>query len=126
MLFRSMLTKEQVSAARARVDDWHVEVVRRLRGVRRGLKSGPAPAPNPRTEEVRAGVAKAELDAELVELDELDDWVNGLPAGSAAAASSELALAAMEVAVRSYSAEKPDDDAHGALTTIAAAAGAAS
>jgi uncharacterized protein (TIGR02444 family) len=119
------LTAEQVSAARAVIDEWHVEVVRRLRGVRRGLKSGPAPAPSARTEEIRAAVAKAELDAELVELDQLDQWAAGLPADQGSP-SAELALAAMEVVVHSYSADAIDDDARGALAAIASAAGASS
>ena len=73
---RQTISAEQVGAARTLVDEWHAEVVRPLRGVRRLLKSGPAPAPNERTEEVRNKVAKAELDAELVELDLLDGWAS--------------------------------------------------
>jgi hypothetical protein len=90
--------------------------------VRRLLKSGPAPAPNPQTEEVRKQVAKAELDAELIELDLLDRWVAELAATRDARPSTELATAAMEVALRSYSNGPLEDDARRGLATIAAAA----
>jgi hypothetical protein len=69
----------------------------------------------------RSKVATAELDAELVELDVLDTWVAGFTP-SANGLSPELATAAMEVAVRSYSSEALDDDGHDALATVAAAA----
>jgi uncharacterized protein (TIGR02444 family) len=40
---RQTLTTPDVDAARRRVDAWHREVVRPLRGVRQRLKTGPAP-----------------------------------------------------------------------------------
>jgi len=119
---RQTISAEQVGAARTLVDEWHAEVVRPLRGVRRLLKSGPAPAPNERTEEVRNKVAKAELDAELVELDLLDGWASEQQAMLNVPASSELVMCAMEAALRSYSQDPLHDDARQALTMIAAAA----
>jgi uncharacterized protein (TIGR02444 family) len=120
-VLRQMPTAEQLRSARALVDGWHGEVVRPLRGVRRLLKAGPEPAPSAETDAVRSQVAKAELDAELIELDVLDGWAAGL-APSAIGPSSELAVAAMEVAVRSYSPEPLGDDEHHALAVIASAA----
>ncbi len=116
-----MPTAEQLRSARALVDGWHGEVVRPLRGVRRLLKAGPAPAPSAETDAVRSQVAKAELDAELIELDILDGWAAPLRP-SAIEPTSELAAAAMEVAVRSYSPEPLGDDERHALAIIAAAA----
>jgi uncharacterized protein (TIGR02444 family) len=120
-VLRQMPTAEQLRSARALVDGWHGEVVRPLRGVRRMLKAGPAPAPSAETDAVRSQVAKAELDAELIELDVLDGWAAGL-APSAGQPSAELTTAAMEVAVRSYSPEPLGDDERHALAIIAAAA----
>jgi len=119
---RQTISAEQVDAARTLVDEWHAKVVRPLRGVRRLLKSGPAPAPDERTEEVRTKVAKAELDAELVELDLLDGGAREQRAMPTVPASTGLVMRAMEVALRSYSQDPLDDDARQALTTIAEAA----
>jgi uncharacterized protein (TIGR02444 family) len=116
-----MPTAEQLRSARDLVDGWHEDVVRPLRGVRRLLKVGPAPAPNAETDAVRSQVAKAELDAELIELDILDGWAAPLTP-SAIEPMSELSAAAMEVAVRSYSPEPLGDDERHALAIIAAAA----
>jgi hypothetical protein len=90
--------------------------------VRRLLKTGPGPAPNSQTDDVRAEVAKAELDAELVELDILDRWAADLDDAPAARPATELAMAAMEVAVLSYSTAELGDDDRRALALIAAAA----
>ena len=94
------LTPDSVEAVRAVTDPWQREVVRPLRAVRRRLKSGPAPAPDPRTDEVRNGVKKAELDAELIELDELGRWVDGLATPAAPGDATGRARAAMDVVVR--------------------------
>lgn len=53
---------------RAAAAPWHHEVVRGLRAVRKRLKSGPAPAPSPATEALRARVQAAEIEAERIEL----------------------------------------------------------
>lgn len=119
---RHGLTMEELATARTLVDQWHIEVVRALRDVRRLLKSGPAPAPSPQTEDVRKQVAKAELEAELIELDMLDGWAAELQGVPDARRPAELAAAAMEVALRSYSDDSPDDDARRHLATIATAA----
>lgn len=69
---RRRLDDAELDGAHAAIGEWHDEVVRPLRSVRRRLKSGPSPAPNPATAELRRRIQKAEIDAELVELDELD------------------------------------------------------
>jgi uncharacterized protein (TIGR02444 family) len=62
------LTPAEMAEAAATVQDWHAEIVRPLRSVRRRLKSGPAPAPNGTTESLRARLKSVELEAERVEL----------------------------------------------------------
>jgi len=119
---RKTVTAEQLAAARALVDSWRDEVVRPLRGVRRRLKTGPTPAPNPQTDEMRGKVAKAEIAAELIELDVLGGWVEGLDGPPGSQPSAELVTAGMEVAVRAYSTEPLNDEDRRALTLISAAA----
>ncbi len=117
-VLRRPVTAQDVGAARALVEDWHRDVVRPLRGVRRLLKSGPTPAPNAQIESVRQQVAKAELDAELVELDVLGGWTDDLGDAPEVTAPDELARAAMEVAIQSYSPLPIDDDERYALALI--------
>lgn len=119
---RRSATPDGLAAARTHVDAWHRDVVRPLRAVRRLLKTGPPPAPTPQTDEVRKQVAKAELDAEFVELDLLGDWAAGLDDAPGTGSPSELARTAMEIAVQSYSTASLDDDDQSALTVIADAA----
>jgi uncharacterized protein (TIGR02444 family) len=116
------LVAEDVSAARAVVDAWHDEVVRPLRAVRRRLKSGPAPAPDARTASLRRHVAGSELDAELVELDELGRWADELDAPTSTGSVIEHATKAMELVVQSYDGDTVDGEVAGALEVIAAAA----
>lgn len=108
--------------ARAVVDAWRNEIVRPLRAVRRRFKSGPAPAPDTRTAALRRHVAKAELDAEMVELDELGKWADEFEAPTVAGSAIERATAAMEAVVQSYLAAPLDTEAAGALEAIATAA----
>jgi len=116
------LTAADVAAARAIIDAWHDEVVRPLRAVRRRLKSGPAPAPDARTASLRRHVAGSELDAELVELDELGRWADELDAPFGAGSSVEHATTAMELVVQSYDGNLVDGEVVGALQVIATAA----
>jgi uncharacterized protein (TIGR02444 family) len=116
------LAAEDVAAARAVVDAWHDEVVRPLRAVRRRLKSGPAPAPDARTASLRRHVAGSELDAELVELDELGRWAGELEAPNGADSAVEHATTAMELVVQSYDGGLVDGEVAAALEAIATAA----
>ena len=116
------LAVADVDAARAVVDAWHVEVVRPLRAVRRRLKTGPAPAPDARTAALRRHVAGSELDAELMELDELGRWADELDAPMGAGSTVERATTAMELVVRSYDGGPITGDVAAALEAIATAA----
>ena len=119
---RQTLTTSCLDAARSRVDAWHREVVRPLRAVRQRLKTGPAPAPNEITTRLRGKLQQLEIDAELIELDQLAalillggaDPVPGSPTG--------CARAAIEAVVRTYSTSESDDSDQRAIETIAAAA----
>ena len=75
---------------------WQRDVVETLRGVRRRLETGPAPAPSPQTEALREAVKASELAAEKVEQDTLqrlrDAWgLQGSPADPVTAAAANIA-----------------------------------
>jgi uncharacterized protein (TIGR02444 family) len=67
----TLSSAELVEAADA-VRDWHAEIVRPLRSVRRRLKSGPPPAPDAATEALRTRLKAIEIDAERIELAALE------------------------------------------------------
>jgi uncharacterized protein (TIGR02444 family) len=119
---RQTLTTSCLDAARTRVDAWHREVVQPLRVVRQRLKTGPAPAPNEVTTRLRGKLQQIEIDAELIELDQLAALI---PLGSAdpvPGSPTECATAAIEAVVRTYSTGARDDSDQRAIETIAAAA----
>lgn len=119
---RQALTDSTVHAARGRVDAWHREVVRPLRAVRQRLKTGPAPAPDAITGQLRSGVQRIEIEAELIELDELDALIPELDLMPASGSAAECASAAIETAVRVYALGPLDDRDFRAIDTIAGAA----
>ena len=121
---RQTLTTTCLDAARSRVDAWHREVVQPLRAVRQRLKTGPAPAPNELTTRLRAKLQQVEIDAELIELDQLATLIPLGDADPGAGSPTECATAAIEAVVRTYSTSAPDDSDQRAIQTIAAAAGA--
>jgi uncharacterized protein (TIGR02444 family) len=116
------LTPAALDSARALTDDWRRDVVYPLRLVRRGLKSGPPPAPSTQTAELRSQVAKAELAAEMIELDVLGEFADDLRTASAPGGPAERAAAAMDVVMRGYQAGSLGDDALRAVELVAAAA----
>jgi uncharacterized protein (TIGR02444 family) len=123
---RQTLTASGVEAARARVDAWHREVVRPLRAVRQHLKTEPAPAPAPApndiTARLRSQVQKIEIEAELIELDELGALIPVLEPKPASGSATECAAAAIETVITAYSHTGLDDRDHQAIDTIAHAA----
>ncbi len=116
---RQTLTAAGVDAARNRVDAWHREVVRPLRAVRQRLKTGPTPAPNDITARLRRRVQRIEIDAELIELDELDALIPELEPIPASGSAAECAVSAIETAVRAYTLEPLDDHDRRAIDAIA-------
>lgn len=119
---RQMLTESAVAAARARVDAWHREVVRPLRAVRQRLKAGPAPAPDDVTARLRSQVQKIEIEAELIELDQLDALIAELEFPPAPWSAAECAAAAIETVVAGYTDTTVGDRDRQAIRTIAEAA----
>jgi uncharacterized protein (TIGR02444 family) len=120
----SILTPSHLVEARARVDEWHTEVVRPLRAVRQRLKSGPAPAPDERTAVLRSAIQKLEIDAELIELAELGLLSGTLAADPAPGDASARAAAAISVVVKASTGRHPDADERDAIARIADAAAA--
>ena len=115
-----VLTPAALEVAEVRVGAWHREVVCSLRRVRQRLKSGPAPAPNPATTRFRERVKELEIQAEMIELDELERLT--LPLDTASGDAVDRAYAALEVVVQATGDRQPTDDERDALTTIAIAA----
>lgn len=72
---RQSLTRADLDEVRRRVSPWQQEVVRPLRAVRQRLKTGPTPAPNEDTGELRRRLAQLEIDAEMIELELLGSLV---------------------------------------------------
>lgn len=119
---REILTPSNLEAARALVETWHREVIRPLRAVRKRLKTGPSPAPNDSTARLRRKVQQVEIEAELIELNELGGvipcWEPLLTSGGAA----EAAAAAIETVIPARKHNPIDDQDRQAIQVIAGAA----
>ena len=59
---------------------WQSDIVQSLRRIRTRLKTGPSPAPNAVTEDLRNKVKAAELAAEKIQLEMMQAWVTQLAA----------------------------------------------
>lgn len=119
---RQALTASDVDAARGRVEAWHREIVRPLRAVRQRLKTGPAFAPNDATARLRSQVQRIEIEAELIELEELDALIPESEPMPSSRTARECAAAAMETAITAYGVVPLDDRDFRAIDTIAGAA----
>jgi uncharacterized protein (TIGR02444 family) len=88
------LVKDDLERAAASIRAWHAEVVIPLRSLRRLLKTGPRPAPGPATEALREKIKAAELQAEMIALDQLSALSDcGSLAGVMDAAEDNIRLA---------------------------------
>jgi uncharacterized protein (TIGR02444 family) len=113
-----VLTEADVAAAGARVGGWHGDVVVALRTVRRRLKGYPAPASGvAAAAELRGKLQGLEIEAELIELGELNELAVEQCRLTAAGDPADRAAAAM-VAVTG----PVDEDLRDAVARIAAAA----
>jgi uncharacterized protein (TIGR02444 family) len=120
-----VLTEAHLNSARGVVDEWHHEVVRPLRSVRRRLKTGPSPAPSPATMELRRELQRLEIEAEVVELGELDAVAAEHVGPHAADGAAARATAAITVVALSVSGRAPtelDAEILEAVAVIATAA----
>jgi hypothetical protein len=66
------MTHAEMAETAASVRNWHAEIVRPLRGVRRRLKSGPLPTPDGASEAFRSRIKSIEIEAERIELAALE------------------------------------------------------
>jgi uncharacterized protein (TIGR02444 family) len=105
-----------------RTRPWQSEVVGPLRAVRLRLKDGPPPAPNPATARLRDSIKTLELEAEMIELDELADSVASLAGVSAPGPAEERARVAMSVVVHASTGLETHPDERAAIAVIASAA----
>ncbi|MGB0969334.1 MAG: TIGR02444 family protein [Mycobacterium sp.] len=114
------LDRAELDRASRQVADWHAEVIRPLRGVRRRLKSGPPPAPNATTTALREQLKGLELQAETIELDELSHLIpdHGISDDDPVARIT----AALLTAVRRTSSRELSSDEDDAVAAIAKAA----
>jgi uncharacterized protein (TIGR02444 family) len=119
---RQSMTPAGLEVAKRGVEDWHREVVRSLRAVRRRLKTGPTPAPNDETTRLRRKVQQAEIDAEMIELGQLGAVLPQLNLPAAGGSGVDCATAAIETVVRAYSAATLQPDDRQAIRTVASAA----
>lgn len=88
----------QLDAAFAAAADWHREIVRALRAVRRRLKSPVGPVDPGLAQALRARVQKIEIDAEHIEQLALADAAGARPADPARAAELRAGDAARHCA----------------------------
>lgn len=105
---------EDLADAQRRVGAWQRDVVRPLRAVRSGLKLGPPPAPDGATEDLRQRIKALELDAEMIELQELAALADQRRFSPSPGDGADLASAAMRVVT--------SDDGLDAIAVIATAA----
>ncbi|MGH3638157.1 MAG: TIGR02444 family protein [Mycobacterium sp.] len=119
---RSTFTDDEMAAAVARTGHWQRDVVGPLRAVRTRLRDGPPPAPSAATVALRERIKAIELDAEMIELDELADVAHHLEAKAALGDAAERASAAMHVVLRHSAFREPTDEECNAIAVIASAA----
>ena len=119
---RQALTNADVDLAKRRVYAWHQEVVRPLRAVRQRLKSGPLPAPNDATGSLRRKLAQLEIEAEVIELDQLGELIPEVRSPHCTGSAVECAAAAIETVIRTHTGAALNDQDREAIDTIAAEA----
>jgi uncharacterized protein (TIGR02444 family) len=111
------LSPGEIADAAASVEDWHRDVVRPLRGVRRRLKSGPPPAPDEATAALRTRIKSIEIEAERIELSRLELLAPKWHAGRREEAGQE-SLANLTMAVRHFARGAPSPEALEHVRTI--------
>ena len=119
---RRTLTVQELILARRRVDAWHQEVVRPLRTVRQRLKTGPAPAPSDATGRLRRKLAQLEVEAEMVELDQLGALIPETGPEYPTANAAACAAAAIETVITTRTGTALTDEDREAIGAIADAA----
>ncbi|MCA1454407.1 TIGR02444 family protein [Bradyrhizobium sp. BRP22] len=103
-----VLTRTDIAEMDAACRDWRERIVRPLRALRTTLKTGPAPAPNERTEKLRSSIKAAELSAERLQNEVLAQWLAKLPPQPRAVQRKDMISAlraAIDFALRERGAE---------------------
>jgi len=117
---RRPIERGELEQAESLARPWRQDVVAPLRLVRRRLKSGPPPTPDPRTGALRDGIKAAELQAEQIEQQVLAAWIDALaPAAAPRAARPEDCLDTAGRVVDLYLASSPGRGDAGALRDCA-------
>ncbi len=111
------LRSRDLADVRRRTESWQRDVVAPLRAVRTSLKHFPQPA----AEHLRERVKALELDAEMVEVEELAALIDDLHTPAAGGTATSRAAAAMHIVVGD-SAGACTTDGEAAISTIASAA----
>lgn len=119
---RQTLTIADLDLAHGRVDAWHHEIVRPLRKVRQRLKTGPVPAPNEATGDLRRRLAQLEIEAEMIELDQLGALIPELHSPRCTGSAAECATAAIETVISTHSDIALNNEDRQPIDTIAAEA----
>jgi uncharacterized protein (TIGR02444 family) len=112
-------TAENFESFESRTRPWQNDVVGPLRAVRSRLKNAP---PNPAAAELRDRVKAVELDAELIEVDELGGLAATLTGTEAPGNAEQRAMAAMLVVAHESAGREPNHDERAAIAVIASAA----
>lgn len=105
-----------------RVGPWQHDVVRPLRALRTRLKTGPPPAPTIATAALRDRIKELELDAEMVELDELSAFAVGFVGSASSGSAGTCATEAMIAVVRHGAQREPTLAEREAIAVIATGA----
>lgn len=116
------LGAEDAARAREAVGEWHKEIVRPLRAVRRRLKTGPLPAPSEATAMLRVRLQALEISAEIIELEELGALGLRLGSQSGTGARQDMAALGMLAVVEAAAGRAPETEEKDAVETIARAA----
>jgi uncharacterized protein (TIGR02444 family) len=119
---RQTLTIAYLDLAHRRVDAWHHEIVRPLRAVCQRIKTGPVPAPNEASECLRRKLAQLEIEAEVIELDQLGALIPEVHSPRCTSSAAECATAAIETVIRTHTDIALNDEDRQAIDTIAAEA----
>jgi uncharacterized protein (TIGR02444 family) len=75
-----VVSDEDLTQLQNLANPWQRDIVQSLRRIRTQLKTGPQPAPNTVTEDLRNKVKAAELAAEKIQLEMTQAWVSQLAA----------------------------------------------
>ena len=116
------LSQSDMAEAIASVQSWRDEIVRPLRAIRRGLKSGPPPAPNEVTEQLRTRIKAVELESERIELKQLEAFAS--KRGSRADEPSEASRENLLTVIRLFKGGELDAEARQLIEVIQSAVAA--